>query len=497
MKEKTEYDERSADKFDSLKELFLKWVTVFYRFGLRPSRFFKDRDAIYFCTNEGWFRLSLIKYAKEELNWLQSILQYLEERSFNNWACSWRNTIIWEEESYSYLIQPWVFTNKKLDINDPASIRRVSEIIAKLYRCGKDYHATKGIGIFRDRWSTIELQWEQELKAIESLTEELFHEKLRKEIHILKKEAVALLSDCLTIWKNSMNTLFEHHFSSGVIGHGRLRSNYIIWKEYDYYLLNWENLSFQPKVADLASLINDTAIWEPEWISFLINEYSKNQSFWPEEYNALKAMLQYPGKLVKLLSRENIDDCDYKQIKVAKKELKRKDRCLAQVWRELGTDNCWSRGRVFAGTGINDNGKISLILSPIHTWGGFQTLQAGPLINLKPEQKLPNDIWDRLVNNTPDRVFGGGDGQIMEVTSNKSILNEDALNQSTGEREPETINDLSKEINETVDELEVKNENHESTIDEVNKTIESDNNAKDQGILNWSNFPKPLGKVRN
>lgn len=418
MKEKKSYHEKFFKEFDSTEADFEKWDSLFFRLGLKPRRYGKDAEAVYICTVEGWFRLSKVKYEKEELNWVRNILQYLEERSFNNWAEPWQKTIIWEEKDFCYLIQPWDFSKEYFFPGDPGSIKRIAEILADLYRCGKDYRENKGIEINRDRWSAVNRKWDSDLKKLESLKEESFHEKIRKEIHELKKDALNMLNECSNTWKTEINDLFDHHAVSGVIGHGKLLAKYIIWRDHDYYLLNWEDLSFQPKIADLASLINDVGLWEPEWIIRFVGEYSKIQSFWPEEYNALKALLLYPERIISLLGEEP-ETVEYKQIKEVMKEMKHKEHCLGKVWRELGATKRWNRSKNFSENQSDDNGKISLVLSPIETWGGFNGNQFNSLIQLRNEQKLPNEIFERLINQTQDRVFGGGrEGNIMAGAAN-------------------------------------------------------------------------------
>lgn len=497
MKEKDQMDEKFFRNFETIQTDYQKWAPIFSRLGLKPRRYFKDNQAVYTCTVEGWFKLSVVKYEKQELQWLKNILNYLEERSFNNWAVPWQKTIIWEENNFCHLIQPWDFSKTGFIPNDPAAICRIAEVLADFYRCGKDYRENKGIEIFRDRWSAIDLEWEANLKFLENLKEDNYYEKIRKEVHLLKKDTISLLTDCLSIWKSGINNLFDHHLSSGVISHGNLLTKSIIWKENDFFLLDWENLSFQPKIADLASLINDIGIWEPEWIIYFINEYSKIQPFWPEEYQALKAMLQYPSDIMKVFKEDEPGEVEYKMIKEVNKEMKRKNRCLEKVWRELGNDRRWSKGR----GGIeksNENGKISMVLSPIETWGGFEAGQQDSLIYVKTEQKLPNDIYERLVNQTQDRVFGGGrEGNIMEAAADHP-KNYDYL--EIVEEQP-TQPDEMMELIKTEPEIEPEKSpqpviEKKETLQIIQNKSESAETPKKPSVISWGSFPKPLKKER-
>lgn len=501
MKGKNSVDDKPLRMFDAICAEYQNWFPIFNRLGLKPRRYFKDNQAVYVATAEGWFRLSLVAYEKAELQWIRSILLYLEERSFSNWAVPWQKTIIWEENDSCFLIQPWVFAKEYFSPEDPAAIGRIAEILAELYRCGKDYRENKGIEIFRDRWSTIEQEWETELKRLQSLPEDLFHEKVRKEIHGFKKEISSLLTECISTWKSGINSLFEHHLRSGVIGHGKLTAETIVWQDNDFYLLDWENLSFQPKIADLAWLINDIGIWEPEWIVYLVNEYSRLQPFWPEEYEALKVMLQYPKRIIQLLSEENAETLEYKEIKEARKELKRKERCLAKVWRDLGTEKRWARSRGSSDKVQDERGKISMVLSPMETWGGFAARQFDSLIHVKNEQRLPKDVLERLTNISEDRVFGGRDGNIMEAASGVEQLGLGA--ELAGFEIIENVQPPTEEAVELTDtpvELPEAKENdseekaHDKPAEELGKEEPVLVSKPQNQLLSWSKFPTPIKK---
>lgn len=484
MRENRLEEEVFLRQFESAKINYTKWAPIFQRLGLKPHRFFYKREAVFVCTTEGWFRLSLVKYQKQELKWLRSILEYLEERSFNNWAMPWQKTILWEENSHCYLIQPWLLTNDCFKANDPASVARIAEILADFYRLGKDYHENKGIEVFRDRWSTIETRWVIELEEIDRLPGELGHEKTNKEFGELKKETTRVLSEALIGWKSSgINTLFEHHRRTGVLGHGDLSVENIIWCGNDYYLLNWEHLAFQPKIADLASLICKVAFWEPDWIIFLINEYSKIQPFWSEEYSALMALLRYPAEAILLLTEVETEDLDRKAIKEEVKQMAKKERCLAKVWKELGSKNRWVWGK--NGYPANeDMSKISMVLSPIESWGDF----SGPvdsLIKIDNDQKLPSDVIERLTLNNQKGVVSGKEGNVLEGAAPRI----DNCTEVTEEQPPRIIEEV------------VEDEARENLIKAANVVMPKPSlpieqttviNEKKPALIKWSGFPKTL-----
>jgi hypothetical protein len=491
-------------QFERERNVFQKWVPVFQHLGLKPRRFVQEMDASYVCTAEGWFRLSLLKYRKAELNWLRSILDYLEEQSFNNWAVTWRKTIIWEEGDACYLIQPWVVSPELFQPGDPAALGRLAEILAELYRCGKDYRGNRGREIIRDHWSAMPARWRSELEKVQSIKEEHFHEKIRKEVDGLRKKAETLLEECIRNWELGIQALFEHHLQLGVLGHGQLLAKYIVWRGHDYYLLNWEHLAFQPKIMDLASLINDLAYWEPEWIIYFINQYTKLQPLWPEEYHGLQALLQYPGELLSLLAMEPLKELDHKVLKEVDKGMKRKGRCLDKVWRELGSNRTnWAWRKEFELPKDRLSGKISLALAPVETWGGLPNDPADALIHVNSEEKLPSDIWRRLVNLEQDRVLGGSEGGIMEAASD---VGDDPLFGKIGLNSPEDGEELVRAdglslapVSETLPTEPVGPE-QEPTSGQRPVAKQADSARPSQTgegpsgstVLCWSDFPKPL-----
>jgi hypothetical protein len=502
MSEKSRVDGLNF-RFERERSVFQKWVPIFQHLGLKPRRFVNAADAIYVCTAEGWFRLGLVKYQREEIDWLRRILGYLEERSFNNWAVTWRKTIIWEENNSCYLIQPWYLTTERFQPGDPAALDRLAEILADLYRCGKDYRENRGIEVCRDHWSTIGKKWKTELEMVRSLKEEQCHEKIRKEIGGLRKTADTLLNDCIANWELGIKALFEHHFQLGVLGHGELLAKYVVWRGHDYFLLNWEHLSFQPKIVDMAAFISDLAFWEPEWIIYFISQYAKLQPLWPEEYLGLKAMLQYPDPLLRLLQGEQLKGLDHKLIKEVEKDLKRKGRCLDKVWRELGSEKSnWAWQKGFDLPRRRSSGKMSLALSPVETWGGLNNEAGDSLIHVNVEQKLPSDIWQRLVNSEQDRVVGGGDGGIMEAAAN------------LGEERTEFLEIVEKPLRQPVDHDEssevakqiIPPPTQEPAANAAERqAVPSETDHKmptnpvtlppvqeEKPMLNWSGFPKPL-----
>ncbi len=487
MRELRLENEVSLREFETVKANYVKWAPIFQRLGLKPHRFFYKPEAVFVCTSEGWYRLSLVKYEKQELKWVRSILEYLEERSFGNWAMPWQKTIIWEENNHCYLIQPWLFTNDCFKASDPASVSRIAEILADLYRTGKDYHENKGIEVLRDRWSTIETRWGIELEKIDQLSGNLGHEKTNKEFGELKKETIRILSGALADWKSSgINALFEHHRRTGVLGHGNLSVENIIWCGNDYYLLNWEHLAFQPKIMDLASLISNIGFWEPDLIIFLITEYSKIQPFWSEEYSALIALLRYPAEAVLLLTEIEADELQRKAIKEEVKQMAKKERCLAKVWKELGSKNRWVWGK--PGYPANeDTRKISMVLSPIESWGDFSG-QVDSLIKIDNDQKLPLDVIERLTLNNQKGVVSGKEGNVLEGAAQISNNFDEIM-----ERQFPTIEEeVTKEEKE-----ELKKEEYVEIapgIDVENKLICKEHtnftNEEKPALIKWSGFPK-------
>jgi hypothetical protein len=493
-----EQNDNEAMKFET--DEFVRCLPIFQRLGLKPRRYFSDQEAAYVGTVEGWFRLSFTKYSKQELKWLRRILDYLNERSFHNWAVPWQKTIIWEEHTFCYLIQPWIIAKEHFESLDPASVSRIAEITTELYSCGKDYFENRGIEIVRDRWQSIDLEWENELHKLDQLRNDFEHEKIRKEVDELRRIAVAALSESLDGWKKSgLSLLLEHHQRSGVLGHGNLLKKNIVWLNNDYYLLNWEGLAFQPRIVDIASLINDVAWWEPEWILFLLNEYAKIQPFWPEEQVALFALLKYPQKIIDLLrTGVSEESLNRKDLKEEAKELARKERCLLKAWKELGTHKRWVWGRQSDMPPVSQ-GKISMVLSPVESWGDFAG-QADSLIHVKHEQKLPKDVMERLTYNESDRIVAGRDGNVLESAAKvEAAYNENNFveivepqpkipDEAEPEQPPEEVKATEieplQDLNNVSPELAAKDE--EQPVNNIMKTVIPQ-------VTKWPKFPKPLG----
>ncbi len=485
-------------------EDYQKWLPIFSRLGLKPRKYFRDGEAVYAGTADGWFRLSLTKYDKQELKWLRSILEHLDKRSFQNWAVSWQKTVIWEENSFCYLIQPWVITKETFQASDPASVSRVAEILVDFYLCGKDYSENRGLDVIRDRWQTIDLEWEFALDKLEKFKIDSEHEKTRKDLDELRKIAISQLNDSLNNWKKSgLASLMEHHRQTGVLGHGNLVASNIIWNINDYYLLNWESVAFLPRIVDLASLIDDVGWWETEWIIFLLHEYSKIQPFWPEEYSALFSLLKYPKKVIDLFSEDtNKDGIEKKSIKEVARELTKKERCLTKAWKELGTQKRWAWGKE-NGNRLNDQGKISMVLSPVESWGDFAG-QIDSLIQVKHDQKLPSDVIERLTYQDPDRVVAGRDGNILESgAKNEANQYEENFIEIV---EPQPKIPKEQELNydsrplsekETLDITATKTESVPIQIEDTPSNA-ANTKAKDGAtqMVRWANFPKPLGEKK-
>jgi hypothetical protein len=406
--------EKGRGEFSKARNEFQKWGLLFQRIGLKPRRFLMDTEGIYIGTSTGWFRLGFRKYGRQELQWLQRMLEHLEERAFKNWAVPWSKTIVyWGENNDGYLIQPWVMTGEYFQAADPGSVQRLAEIMADFYRAGKDYRTIKGVEVIRDRWSNIESEWESNLRGLDNLKAGDLPEKARSDVNELRKSVIQILKESLAGWCNSgMHSLYEHQWQTGILGHGRLLARHIVWLANDYYLLNWESLAFQPRILDLALLIRDVAYWEPDWIHYMINEFSRVQPFWPEEYSALFAVLRYPQEALLTLEAMDSGEPDRKLIKAAIKELVRKERCLEKVWRELGTEKRWA-GSFIDNSSQPGFNKISMALSPLETWGDFQGVP-DTIISVQNEPRLPAEVMERLSDFDRDRIVGGKDGNILQ-----------------------------------------------------------------------------------
>jgi hypothetical protein len=343
----------------------------------------------------------------------------------------------------------------------------------------------------------IELEWEAERQKLEEASEEGLHEKVRKDFSELRKQTQDSINESLTIWRNSgIKSIHEHHSQIGTIGHGDLLAKYLVWCGNDYYLTNWEHLAFQPRAIDLASLINDLAVWEPDWILFFINECSKAQPFWPEEYDALLALLKYPRKAVNLFgaAAEQFEKKDMKEII---KEQARKERCLTKVWKELSARKRWVWSRTPSSDDRGDQGgKISMVLSPVETWGEYLGADDS-IIQVNYDQKIPSEIIERLTNPDSDRVLGGRDGNILDATTDNISELEISEEQPVIPREEiETVSEINDPVfsptlaginSDAVSQL-------ESSADVVNSPVKIESTLTIHPIQ-WANFPKP-NKVR-
>lgn len=492
MGEKRRWDKNSGFQRENSQTDYKKWIPVLQNLGLKPRRFLSEPDAAYICTAEGWFRLSPRPHQKEELTWLRSVLEYLEEHSFKNWAVAWQRAIIWEELNGCYLIQPWCFTQECFQTDDPAALERVTEILAELYRCGKDVRENCGLKGSRERWSTVAAEWKEQLMLLQTIREEIYPEKIRKEVNSLRKATEALLSECLHSWESGINSLSEHQYHLGVLGHGQLLAKYIVWRDNDYYLLNWEHISFQPKVVDLASLINDVAVWEPEWIIHLIKHYTKVQPLWPEEYQALKAILTYPEQLIRIFRHEPGKEVDYKIWKEADKELKRKGRCLEKVWQEISSEkSLWAWGKDYVIPKSRDSVRMTTVLSPVESWSSFSSNQPTALSQTAPENKFYSGIWSRLVN--PDQIqVADGCDDIRKTAStippDEQQIAAEPVGTTVTEKELGPVN-LPEWINENRagDKVSLESGRTETTAATVAPSAKNNLNE----IINWADFPKP------
>ena len=459
-------------QFESARIELQKWAPFLQRTGLKPRRFWKGSEAVYIATSEGWYRLGLKKFSKQELNWVHHVLEYLEERSFKNWAVPWQNTIIWEENNSCYLAQPWFVEGERFNSFEPVSVLRIAELMADFYNCGKDYVQSLGIEVARDRWN-IEVKWEAELRTLDTLKVDDFPEKIRSDINELRKKLATLLNESLNRWRNSgMNSLFDNQRNIGILGHGSFLLQNVIWIKNDYYLLNWENIAFQPRIFDLVTFILDASNWEAEWILFLIREYSRIQAFWPEEFQGLQALLNYPQGIMEIFGKIQTEELERKSMKEVVRELARKDRCLGKIWRELGNDKRWAGSYYKNNTqyGIN---KLSMSVAPVETWGGFNELNHS-IIKVKDESKLPTDVMERLSFLESNRIIGGRDANVIEG----STLSESEIKANT-------VNKLAAfEINEPQEEKQSFNDTEDLPEDSILKS-----SSETDKIIRWATFP--------
>lgn len=468
-------NDKNRGEFSRAQIEFQKWALLFQRTGLKPRRFLMDSDSVYIGTSAGWFRLGFQKYGRQELQWIHQMLEHLEERAFKNWAVPWSKTIVfWGDNHDGYLIQPWVMAGEYFQAADPGSVQRLAEIMADFYRSGKDYKAAKGIEVVRDRWSHIETEWESRLQDLDNLKIDDLPEKARGDVNELRKNAGGILRECISSWRNSgMHSLFEHQRRTGILGHGRLLARHIVWLNNDYYLLNWESLAFQPRVFDLAVLIRDVAYWEPDWILYLINEFSRVQPFWPEEYGALFAVLRYPREAMLILEQLIAGEPDRKRLKEAIKEIARKERCLNKVWRELGTEKRWAGSFPDNRSQFGFN-KLSMALSPLETWGDFQG-DTDTLINVKNETRLPAEVMARLSDFDRDRIVGGKSDDILQGSA-APFTEEDEAGASEIEIPPVI----------TPENVEPSNSNPDPV-----ENVPQDSKTKErETVIRWAGFPK-------
>lgn len=416
-------DSQPAGGFIGRKKEFYRWSPLLERSGLKPRRIMAETDAVYVDTSEGWFRIGRRSYPRTELAWLHNVLEYIEERGFRGWAVPWQRTVIWEEGGHCYLVQPWLKEGEGFHPDDPASLARIVEIMTEFYRCGKEYERN-GLEICRDSFSSIPTEWEIARKQLAEIDNGHFPEKHRQEWHDILKKAQSRIADNLKNWEESgVGGLIGQQLSTGVIGHGNLLAKYIVGHDHDFSLLNWEYLAFQPRIKDLASLILDLKLWEPDWLLFLINETAKVQPFWPEEYGALFALLWHPQDLLNALkdsAPEGFNEDRYpKNLKEVAKEMARKEKCLTKAWRELGTEKRWAFRSPMADNPVPD-GKVSWGLAPVESWGDTGGAPES-LIRVKTPNYLPPEVLQSLSYGLPDRIVSGGDSVVLKAANTGTV----------------------------------------------------------------------------
>ena len=491
-------DSQAAAGFLGRKTEYGRWAPLLERSGLKPRRIMPVTDAIYVDTSEGWFRIGRRSYPRAELTWLRSILEYLEQRSFRGWAVPWQKTIIWEEGGHCYLVQPWLDDSGGFQPDDPASLARFVEVLTEFYRCGKEY-TRNGHEICRDRFSSIPREWEMARKQLAEFESGRFSEKHRNEWRDMLKKAQDRIALNLKKWEDSgAGGIIGQQSTTGVIGHGKLLARYIVGRDHDFALLNWEHLAFQPRIQDLATLILDLKLWEPEWLLFLISEAAKAQPFWPEEYSALFTILWHPQELLDALKNSE-EDQDRKNLKEAGKEMARKERCLTKAWRELGTEKRWAFRNPLAENLLPD-GKVSWVLSPVESWGDTGGAMDS-LIRVQNPAYLPPEVMQRLSYGLPDRIVGGGDADVpkaanaeMDRVAGYSVSHfqtsqtvpAEAANLSSPEKSEPVIPVQHQEAAETPVEPPQPNDMPRHTVTAPSSTQ----------TLRWANFPKKQGAAK-
>ncbi len=504
----------TSEIFLKIRQDFERWTPFLQRLGLKARRYWCDREAVYFETADGCLRLSLQPYEREELRWLREILAYLEERSFNNWAVSWRKTMIWEDGAFCYLLQPWRSNYEIFPTTDPAALSRAAEILAEFHRAGKDYQNKLGLVTKRERWN-LEEQWLMRQKEIEKIDENYYHEKLQKGIVELKKTALNSLAESLEQWRNSgLDSLQQHQSESGLLSHGDYSAKNLVWHENNYYLLNWEYLAFQPRVLDLATFINDQGYWEAEWLLYFLEEYLKIQPLWLEEQQALLALLRFPHEIIKTLNAAGESDFERKQFKEVSKELAKKEHCLNKVASELGSQKRWMAGKHIT-PALQSSGHLAMTLSPIEFWDQ----QAGvgeSLIQAFTEQRLPADVLERLNYCETDRVMcGGRTANVLEAAA--EVIEDDLeIDEQPPQIPPDQLEKMANLEQEQVAiqvselptvEFTADLDDHQVNLEsEVFESLPNTEIAKTPDLINstttpitaykWKSFPETESKVR-
>lgn len=489
-------DSQPAGGFTGRKTEYIRWAPLLERSGLKPRRIMPATDAVYVDTSEGWYRIGRRSYPRAELAWVRSILEYLEERSFQGWAVPWKKTIIWEEGGRCYLVQPWLNESGGFQPDDPASLARVVEVLTEFYRCGKEY-TRNGREIIRDRFSSIPREWEAARKRLAEAENGRFPEKHRDEWRDILKKAQNRIAENLKKWEGSkVDGIIGLQLGAGVIGHGKLLAGYIVGRDHDFALLNWEHLAFQPRIQDLATLILDLKLWDPEWLLFLISEVARAQPFWPEEYTALFTMLWHPQELLDTLNNSE-EERDRKNLKEAAKEMARKERCLTRAWRELGTEKRWAFRSSITDNPVS-NGKVSWVLSPVESWGETGGA-ADSLIRVENPAYLPPEVLQRLSYGRPDRIVGGSNNDVPKAASTEAAraFDNSAPSFQPGQTVPAEAATLqSPEKPEPVNPVQ-----HQEVVKPPVETFQPNDSPRQAAAgptqtLRWANFPKKQGAAR-
>lgn len=491
---------------------YQKWRPILERHGFKARRYLPTNDGEFVASEEGWFRLSPVCYEKNHLQWVQNRLRYLDEQSFANWAAPWQKNMIWEEDEGWRLMQPWIFSNDHFSPGDPAGIERVAEILADLHHRGRDYSKSEVRDGIPAQWRTLDQHWQLELEWMDILPEDRANENVRLDLAGVRKATVALLKESIGIWQSGIHLLFESDDLVGSIGHGRLKAQDIVWLDNDFYLLDWENVIIQPKVADLAIFIENVGLWEPEWIVLFMAAYTQKQPLWPEEFQMLKLLLEYPKDLLELAREDRLPKLTREEMALSLQELQHKSRCLNEAWRELGARQGWDR-RIWLGNGINGERRFpetdEEALGETFAREGSDDVNESSADQGAVPSPDPSDQSEDSIKEESSEVRSGKWSQ--ELTLQETLEKSMVLDLENGKTESEendfktsenvaAIESLTDAAGEEILSNSKSSESLSNSVDEAalenrkSAPLQTDDRAREEKVLSWRSFPKTINK---